>query len=219
MHGTCVTNTLSTNKVLHALGLCHLPVLENCTRTVRNFIRCVPTVTVKGRNDTKIKQFFTYYLIQCHLMLYDRHFWMTRRRKGTNIRQVFAYYLIQRHLMLYEWYFLMARRRKSTNIRQVFTYYLIQRHLMLYDWHFWTTRRRKDTSIRQVFTYYLIQRHLMLYDWHFPKTWKSHKVIYPNKYLQYVSIPDGWTQVMRTLRYVCTLVRCYRKTRFSYYSQ
>ena len=155
MHSTCGTNTLSTNKVLQTLGLCHLPVAESCTRTVTNFIRCFPSVTGKGTNGTNIKQFFTYYLIQ--------------------------------------------------------------RHLILHDWHFWMTRRRKDTKIRQVFNYYLIQRHLMLYDWHFPMTWKSHKVIYPNKYLQGMST-DGWTQVVK-LRYGYILVTYCRKTRFSYYSQ
>jgi len=50
---------------------------------------------------TNIRQVFTYYLIQRHLMLYDWHFWRTRRRKDTNIRQIFTYYLIQHHLMLY----------------------------------------------------------------------------------------------------------------------
>jgi len=146
MHNTCGTNTLSTNKVQQAVGLCHLPVVENYTRTVRHFFRCFPSVTGKGRNDSKIKQLLTYYLIQRHLILYDWYFWMTQRRNDTKIKQVFTYYLIQRHLILYGWHFLMTRRRKDTKIRQVFTYYLIQRHLTLYEWHFWMTRRRKDTK-------------------------------------------------------------------------
>ena len=89
-----------------------------------------------GRNDIKIRQFFTYYLIQRHLMLYDWHFAMTWVRNDTKIRQSFTYYLIQRHLILYDWHFAMTWVRNDTKIRQFFTYYLIRRHLILYDWHF-----------------------------------------------------------------------------------
>jgi hypothetical protein len=70
-HAQHVRRTLSTNNILQALKLCHLPVVESCNRVFRNFVRCFPSFTGKGISDTKIKQFFTYYLIQRYLILYD----------------------------------------------------------------------------------------------------------------------------------------------------
>jgi hypothetical protein len=146
MHSTCDTNRLSTNKLLQALGLCHLPVAESCTRAVRNLIRCFPSVTGKGRNGTKIRVI--------HLLPDSVSFnalWVTflndiKKNGHKKIRQVFTYYLIQRHLILNDWHFWMTWRRKDTKIRQVFNYYLIQRHLILYEWHFWMILRRMDTK-------------------------------------------------------------------------
>ena len=70
MHSTCSTNTLSTNKVLQALELCHLPVVESCVVPLRTSFDIFPQLRVK-EEMTQIKQFFTYYLIQGHLILYD----------------------------------------------------------------------------------------------------------------------------------------------------
>jgi hypothetical protein len=62
---------------MQTLGLCHYLVVDSSTRTMKNFIRCFPSVTGKGRNDTKIKQVITCYLIHRHLMLNDGNFPMT----------------------------------------------------------------------------------------------------------------------------------------------
>jgi len=126
------------------------------------------------RKETKIKQLFTYYLIQGHLILYDSHSWMRHEEEMTKNQTVV-------HLL-----------PDSGSSNTLWLTFLNE------------TWRRKETKIKQFFTYYLIQRHLIVYDWHFPMTWKSYKVIYPNKYLQDMSI-DGWTKVTN-LRSLYTLV-------------